>query len=69
MTMTESAAMSERDEAVENAVVALLNVAVVLGSSGGVEFECKLCGQREENHTVACPVPALEQWVNPTTLD
>ena len=64
-TMTE-----KRDEAVETAVVELLNVAVVLGKDerGRLVAECKMCGQREENHTKACPVPALEEWINPSAL-
>ena len=58
---------NERDQAIENAVVEPLNVAVVLGKDerGRMVAECKMCGQREENHTDTCPVPALEEWINP----
>ena len=60
----QTAMMVERDDAIEDAVVALLNVAVVPASSGD-DHECTLCGAGEDNHTVTCPVPALEEWVNP----
>jgi hypothetical protein len=50
----------ERGGAVESAVVALLDVAVVLDQNALI---CKLCNERDESHTEACPVPALEQWL------
>jgi hypothetical protein len=63
-----TAVMVEREEAeIENAVSVLLNAAVVIRKaegSTGIELECTMCGQREENHTSACPVPALEEWLN-----
>ncbi len=52
---------------IEDAVTKLLNAAVVMRGSGAgtrIELECTMCGQREENHTTACPVPALEEWLN-----
>ena len=52
----------DRDEAVEQAIVALLNVGVSLDENNLV---CELCGQRNQ-HTPACPVRALEQWLNPS---
>lgn len=39
------------------AVVQVLNAAVSLV---GV---CGLCGQHDDEHTSACPVPALEDWL------
>ena len=50
--------------------MALLSTAVVasINTSNRLELECKLCGERDENHTFACPVPALEEWLNPTDL-
>lgn len=65
---SDQTATSERDGAVDSAVVALLDVAVVLGSSTA-GFKCILCGQHQGNHTIACPVPALEEWINPSVLD
>ena len=61
-----SAILIERDEAVETAVSALLDVAVV-GKHGsqGLELHCKMCGLRNDNHTSACPVPLLEEWAHP----
>jgi hypothetical protein len=52
----------QRDEAIENAVVELLNVVVI-------SDRCKLCGEHDDNHAIGCPVPALEEWINPSTLD
>jgi hypothetical protein len=66
--VAQTVAVAERDEAMEYAVVALLNAAVVLRSSEtspGIELECKMCGQRDDNHTRSCLVPALEMWLNP----
>ena len=61
------AVKGERDEAVEDAVVALLNDALAFNTtdSGTAELTCKMCGGRDENHTADCPVPMLEQWINP----
>ena len=55
---------------VETAVVHLLNVAVVM-KHGDPEphFECKLCGQLDDVHLQNCPVPLLEEWINPSTLN
>jgi hypothetical protein len=66
----QSAAIAVRDAATEAAVMALLSTAVVasINTSNRLELECKLCGERDENHTFACPVPALEEWLNPTDL-
>jgi len=66
----QTAVMQERDEALERAVVEMLNAAVVLqkDSQSGSVLQCKMCGLRDE-HTASCPVPALEEWINPTTLD
>jgi hypothetical protein len=53
---------------IQVAVVGLLNAAVMIRKSNsgrGIELECKMCGRRDENHTAACPVPSLEQWLNP----
>ena len=61
--------MVERDTFdIEVAVVGLLNAAVILRKSNsgrGIELECRMCGRRDENHTADCPVPSLEQWLNP----
>lgn len=59
---SETALMNERDEAIESAVVALLNVTVVFDDSG-----CLTCGLCKESygHTDACPILALEQHLNP----
>ena len=48
--------------ALEQAMVKLLDVAVVLN---GESVECKLCFQKDDRHAEGCPVPALEQWINP----
>jgi hypothetical protein len=29
----------------------------------------KLCGWQDDDHAACCPVPALEEWINPSTLD
>lgn len=56
--------VDERDETIESVVAALLDVAVVVRRTGSTAMlECKMCGQQDENHTEACPVPALEQWL------
>jgi hypothetical protein len=57
----------ERDDAVENAVVALLNetLALKVTAAGTAQLECKMCRGRDENHAVDCPVPVLERWINP----
>jgi hypothetical protein len=62
-----TAARLQRDEAVEDAVVSLLNNAVAFSTTEGgrAALTCKMCGARDENHTTDCPVPALEQWINP----
>jgi hypothetical protein len=64
-----TAVMGEQDTFdIQVAVVGLLNAAVIMRRSEtgrGVELECKMCGRRDENHTAACPVPSLEQWLNP----
>ena len=60
--------VGERDDAMEYAVMALLNASVRLRNnenSRGIELECKMCGQRDDNHTRSCLIPALEQWLNP----
>ena len=62
----QTAVMQERDEALERAVVELLNVAVVLQKDRSCE--CKMCGWQND-HAPCCPVPALEEWINPSTLD
>ena len=59
--------MVERDDAVKEAVEELLTFAVTLKTnerSRRIELECRMCGQRDENHTPSCPVPALEEWLN-----
>jgi len=64
-----TAVMVERETFdIEVAVVGLLNAAVIIrrsNSGRGIELECRMCGRRDENHTAACPVPTLEQWLNP----
>ncbi len=64
-----TAVMDERDTFdIEVAVAGLLNAAVTVRKSKsgrGIELECRMCGRRDENHTGDCPVPALEQWLNP----
>ena len=53
---------------IEVVVAGLLNAAVIVrrsNSGRGIELECRMCGRRDENHTGACPVPSLEQWLNP----
>jgi hypothetical protein len=64
-----TAVVVERDTFdIEVAVAGLLNSAVIVrrsNSGRGIELECRMCGRRDENHTVACPVPSLEQWLNP----
>ena len=50
-----------RHEIVEQVVVTLLDVGVVLHEN---ELECRLCGQLN-SHGDECPVPALEDWLNP----
>ena len=56
--------MDEQDEGIETAVAALLDVAVVVQQIGNTaRADCKMCGQQDEHHTDACPVPALEQWL------
>ena len=58
---TAEAEMSIRKhEIVEQAVVALLDVGVVLHEN---ELECRLCGQLN-SHSDECPVPVLEHWLN-----
>jgi hypothetical protein len=57
----QTAVMIERDEVMNNAVVELLNIAVV--------DKCQFCGWQDDDHARGCPVPALEEWINPTTLD
>ena len=54
--------VDEDASALEQAMVKLLDVAVVLN---GESVECKLCFQRDDRHAEGCPVPALEQWINP----
>jgi hypothetical protein len=59
------AAITSRDraETIET-VAALLDIAIVVRQTGNTAMvECKMCGQRDENHTEGCPVPALEQWL------
>ena len=59
---------AERDDALDFAIMALLNAAVRLRNSEdsrAIELECKICGQRDDNHTRSCLIPALEQWINP----
>ena len=62
------AATGQRDEALEYAVMAVLHAAVTLRNSDtspGIELECKICGQRDDQHTRSCLIPALEVWLNP----
>ena len=69
--MAQQNTRNERDAVVEDAVVALLSVATVVRpneSNRGIVLECRLCGELDEYHTDACPVPALEQWLNPISL-
>ena len=55
----------ERDDAVTKAVVELLTVAVVpITGTNGEKWECKMCAGRNDHHTKACPMPALERWIN-----
>jgi hypothetical protein len=51
---------------IETAVVHLLDLVVVPSETAPDEYECKLCGGLDFDHTETCPVPALEQWVTPT---
>ena len=56
--------MDEQDEGIETAVAALLDVAIVVRRIGNIaRADCKMCGQQDERHTDACPIPALEQWL------
>jgi predicted metalloprotease len=48
-------------DALETQVVQLLNVAVV--SEPGSVVRCEMCGEQSDEHTTACPVPALEDWL------
>ena len=61
--MEKGRARTERNQAIEKAVVELLNVAVSLTGA------CGMCHQESDEHTSTCPVPALEEWINPTLDD
>jgi hypothetical protein len=51
-------------ETIESAVAAFLDEAIVVRQTGRTAIvECKMCGQKDEEHTENCPVPALEQWL------
>jgi hypothetical protein len=67
----QTAVVEKRDQAVEDAVVELLNVAVILEKDkrGRLVTKCKMCGWQDDNHATNCPVPALEEWLNPSTPD
>ena len=59
----ETALTDEHEEqlvAVEEAVVALLNVVV---TTTGDVTTCLMCGKHDEAHTSACPVTYLEEWL------
>ena len=52
-------------DALTKAVDELLDVAVVpVAGSNRKAWECMMCGERDEKHSAACPVPALEQWIS-----
>ena len=52
------------DDAVTTAVVDLLTAAVVpVTGTNRQQWECKLCGERNDNHTAVCPLPALQRWI------
>lgn len=63
----------ECETEIQHAIVHLLNVAVIAHRTGiadaelqeGAHVECKMCEEWDE-HTEHCPVPALEQFLNPT---
>jgi hypothetical protein len=48
------------------AAIHLLNVAVVLRSEDGRSvLKCRMCGGTDDEHIASCPVPLLEEWINP----
>lgn len=59
--MTKTVVAVEQNDALEVAVVALLNVAVP-------EHTCLMCGQHVEHHAEGCPILGLERWLNPFRL-
>ena len=58
---------TQREEDIADAVAALLDITVVGHHNspiGETFIECKMCGEWD-NHKGHCPVPSLEQWLNP----
>lgn len=56
----------EREEEIAELVVELLNIAVENLRSGPLKYQqCYMCGGMDK-HRERCPVPTLEQYINPT---
>jgi hypothetical protein len=60
LALKQAAQQNETSE-LEEAVVALLNVAIS-------EHGCLMCGQGVENHAEGCPIWGLEEWLNPIAI-
>jgi hypothetical protein len=52
---------ADRPDPIEEAVVNLLNLAVVLQGS---TIQCRMCGECNQKHSSECPVPVLERYIN-----
>lgn len=53
-------------EDVVAAVVGLLDLAVVLQHRASLQktiAHCQMCGEWSDAHTLCCPVPKLEEWL------
>lgn len=53
-------AVRETEQEIADVVVSLLNLTVTT-ILGGVQ--CQMCGERNDEHSVLCPIPALEAWL------
>jgi hypothetical protein len=58
----------ERQDEIEEHVVALLNIVVVVhpiteGDGFGTHASCEMCGLWDDIHQTGCPVPTLEDWL------